>query len=219
MSEIVASSVSGLNSGNNKRKRRASFDEIDIENQRPPPKKIYSSSGEDVDSASDIENDVVELDLYAIGSSPQPVNLRQKNDGVRTIRTNSASRSVHNGNNNNDSNKNSLNNNDNQHKDSNFRSVNGPAVTLTPINNKEPIHVTEMTPQSHKKTESWTKCNKCHSNDSRICPLPLLSWADAKDVWRHMCDKDKRTSVDRHPKMLQKHQGLQPRMRAILLDW
>ncbi|XP_031623125.1 G1/S-specific cyclin-E-like isoform X2 [Contarinia nasturtii] len=189
-SEMVASTVSGSNnSGSNKRKRRASFDEIDIENQRPPPaKKVYSSSGEDLDSASDIENDAVELDLYAIASSPpQSVgNLRQKNDGgggsgtgdrnIRTIRnTNSTSHST-------------INNND--------ISINN--------NDKTPI----------------TKCTKCHSrNDLRICPLPLLSWADAKDVWRFMCDKDKKTSMDRSPKMLQKHQGLQPRMRAILLDW
>lgn len=220
MSEKVTSSVGGNNSGSSKRKRRASFDEIDIENQRPPPsKKVYSSSGEDLDSASDIENDAaVELDLYGIASSPQSAQLRQKIDGVCTIRTNStASRST---NNNIDSSKNSLNNNDNQHKDSNCRSVNGQMATLTPINNNESINVTEMTPQSLRKTESWTKCTKCHSrNDTRICPLPLLSWADAKDVWRFMCDKDKKTSVDRNPKMLHKHQGLQPRMRAILLDW
>lgn len=227
MSEIVASSVSGNNSGTtaNKRKRRSSFDEIDIENQRPPLKKIYSSSGEDLDSASDIENDAAELDLYAIGSSPQTVNVRQRIDVTRTIRTNnSASRSTQNNSNNtannNDSNKNSINNNDNQHKDSNSRSGNGQNATLTPLNNVEPIHVTEMTPQNLKKTEPWTKCAKCHSrNEQRACPLPLLSWADAKDVWRHMCDKDKKTAIDRNPKMLNKHQGLQPRMRAILLDW
>lgn len=221
MSEIVASSVSGNNSGSNKRKRRSSFDEIDIENQRPPTKKIYSSSGEDLDSASDIENDAVELDLYAIGSSPQTSSLKPKVDGVRSIRgNNSASRSTQNPNNNNDSNKNSLNNNDNQHKDSNSRSVSGQTATLTPINNKEPVHVTEMTPQNLKKTEPWTKCTKCNGRtETRLCPLPLFSWADAKDVWRHMCDKDRKTAVDRSPKMLTKHQGLQPRMRAILLDW
>lgn len=223
MSEIIASSVSGNSNGSNKRKRRSSFDEIDIENQRPPTKKIYSSSGEDLDSASDIENDGVELDLYAIGSSPQQsVTIRQKID-VRTVCTNSASRSTHSTNNINDSNKNSLNNNNsNQHKDSNCRSMNGQtAATLTPINNKEPIQQNEMTPQSLKKTEPWTKCVRCHSrNDSpRVCPLPLLSWADANEVWSFMCDKDKTTMVERSPKMLHKHQEIKPRMRAILLDW
>lgn len=222
MSEIVTSSVSGNNSGTNKRKRRSSFDEIDIENQRPPTKKIYSSSGEDFDSASDIENETVavELDLYTIGASPQTVNLRQRIDSVRSIRNNSASRSTQSTNNNNDSNKNSLNNNDNQHKDSNCRSINGQNATLTSINNIEPAHAAEMTPQNLKKTEPWTKCEKCSSiNDARTCPLPLFSWADAKDVWRNMCEKDKKTAIDRSPKMLNKHQGLQPRMRAILLDW
>lgn len=219
MSELVATSVSGNNSGSSKRKRRASFDEIDIENQRPPPaKKVYSSSGEDLDSASDIENDVVELDLYALGSSPQSANIRQRIDIVRPISTNSASRSTNN--NNNDNSKNSLNNNDNQHKDSNSKNVSSQAATLTPLIKEASINAIEMTPQSLKKTEPWTKCTKCNSrSDVRLCPLPLLSWADAKDVWRYMCEKDKKSLVDRNPKMLNKHQGLQPRMRAILLDW
>lgn len=233
MSEIVASTVNGTNTGSNKRKRRSSFDEVDIENKRPPQKKFYSSSGEDLDSASDIENDGVELDSYSMGPSPPALNARQRIDGIRSIRTHAtitASRSTQNpsnnssshNNNNIDSNKNSVNNNDNQHKDSNCRNVNGQTVTLTPINHIEAAHVTEMTPQSLKKTsEPWTKCTKCFSrtDTTRVCPLPLLSWADAKDVWRHMCDKDRKTSIDRTPKMLAKHQGLQPRMRAILLDW
>lgn len=269
MSEIIASSVNGPNSttatATNKRKRRPSFDEIDIENQRPPSKKIYSSSGEDLDSGSDIENDGIDLDLYTIGSSP-PIqhNARQRIDTqMRSIRNSAGTTTttaavaatatvsvavavaatsnsiVSNNNNNNhsDSNKNSFNNNND--RDSNCRNGNGngniggngqsatttTTTTLTPINhnNNEAIHVTEMTPQSLKKSssESWIKCTKCFSKTdaARICPLPLLSWADAKDVWHHMCEKDKKTAIDRSPKMLTKHQGLQPRMRAILLDW
>lgn len=250
MSEMVASSGSAHTSGLNKRKRRSSHDEIDIENQRPPVKKLCSPSADELDSASDIENGSVEFDvLYSLGSSPKSVNLLQKIDGVNSIRNNSASRSksttnTNGTNNNNNSNKNikqsnvnnnnnsNNNNNDNQHKDSNGTNqnnnnnnniINGQAATLTPINNNNgTIHVTEMTPQSLRKTDPWmnNKCVKCSSTvESRNCPLPILSWANAKDVWRFMCDKDKKSSLDRHSKMLHKHQGLQPRMRAILLDW
>lgn len=261
MSEMIASSVNGPNTTatTNKRKRRPSFDEIDIENQRPPSKKIYSSSGEDLDSGSDIENDAGDLDLYTIGSSPPLLhNVRQRIDTIRPVRVSNATvapteaaatatappvtarsatsnpivaNSNNNNNNHSDSNKNSFNNsNDRDTKD--YRNGNsignstGQSATLTPINNNnEAIHVTEMTPQSLKKTSEhlWIKCTKCFTKGdvaaTRMCPLPLLSWADAKDVWHHMCEKDKQTAIDRSPKMLTKHQGLQPRMRAILLDW
>uniref|UniRef100_A0A1A9ZTH2 Uncharacterized protein n=1 Tax=Glossina pallidipes TaxID=7398 RepID=A0A1A9ZTH2_GLOPL len=53
----------------------------------------------------------------------------------------------------------------------------------------------------------------------RQCPLPALSWANAQDVWRRMCRKDEQASCLRDPVMLENHPGLQPRMRAILLDW
>lgn len=53
----------------------------------------------------------------------------------------------------------------------------------------------------------------------RLCPLPALSWAEAKDVWKFMCRKDEKASLERDSSMLSNHPGLQPRMRAILLDW
>lgn len=53
----------------------------------------------------------------------------------------------------------------------------------------------------------------------RVCPLPLFSWADSSDVWKNMCRKDERASLDRDASMFGNHSGLQPRMRAILLDW
>lgn len=108
------------------------------------------------------------------------------------------------------------NNNNSEHKD-----CNGQNVTLTPNSNGgAAIHATELTPQSIRKTDAWNRCTKCCPRlESRTCPLPALSWANAKDVWHYMCEKDKKTSVERRPKMLNKHQGLQPRMRAILLDW
>lgn len=53
----------------------------------------------------------------------------------------------------------------------------------------------------------------------RQCPLPALSWANATDVWQLMCKKDEKAALLRNAHMLDNHPGLQPRMRAILLDW
>lgn len=53
----------------------------------------------------------------------------------------------------------------------------------------------------------------------RQCPLPALAWANAADVWRLMCQRDEQDSRLRSISMLEQHPGLQPRMRAILLDW
>lgn len=222
MSDMVAANISGnssISNGTNttninKRKRRSSVDEI--ENQRPAPKKVYVPSATDeFDSSSDIENGSIDSDAYP--GSPQSTHLRQKIDG--SIRSTVSTNTNHN---NNNSDKNNLNSN--QMVKETIITVNGQIATLTPINhNIGGIHVTELTPQNSKKTEPCIKCPKCQpkneSHGRRICPLPLLSWADADRVWRHMCDKDKRSSLERSPKMLQKHQGLQPRMRAILLDW
>lgn len=56
-------------------------------------------------------------------------------------------------------------------------------------------------------------------SELRLCPLPALSWAESRDVWNLMCRKDEKASLERNPEMLSYHPGLQPRMRAILLDW
>lgn len=53
----------------------------------------------------------------------------------------------------------------------------------------------------------------------RQCPLPALSWANAAEVWKRMCQRDEQDSHLRSSSMLEHHPGLQPRMRAILLDW
>ncbi|XP_017860331.1 PREDICTED: G1/S-specific cyclin-E isoform X2 [Drosophila arizonae] len=54
---------------------------------------------------------------------------------------------------------------------------------------------------------------------TRQCPLPALSWANASEVWKRMCQRDEQDSHLRSSSMLEHHPGLQPRMRAILLDW
>ncbi|XP_058484578.1 G1/S-specific cyclin-E1 isoform X2 [Solea solea] len=48
-------------------------------------------------------------------------------------------------------------------------------------------------------------------------PLPALCWASKDVVWSNMLAKDKTYTRDVH--VMDKHPHLQPKMRAILLDW
>ncbi|XP_015597645.1 G1/S-specific cyclin-E1 [Cephus cinctus] len=57
------------------------------------------------------------------------------------------------------------------------------------------------------------------SESNRPSPLPTLPWADGSQVWALMCLGDQKTLTQRDPQMFQRHPTLQPRMRAILLDW
>ena len=50
-----------------------------------------------------------------------------------------------------------------------------------------------------------------------VSPLPELGWADPKEMWSVMLAKDRLYTKD--PLLLRRHPQLQPRMRAILLDW
>uniref|UniRef100_A0A8C5USD3 G1/S-specific cyclin-E1 n=1 Tax=Microcebus murinus TaxID=30608 RepID=A0A8C5USD3_MICMU len=68
----------------------------------------------------------------------------------------------------------------------------------------EPVY-----PNSACKPQSFTP--------SRASPLPILNWANREEVWRIMLNKEKTYLRDQH--FLQRHPLLQPRMRAILLDW
>ncbi|XP_055599103.1 G1/S-specific cyclin-E [Uranotaenia lowii] len=62
-------------------------------------------------------------------------------------------------------------------------------------------------------------CCVTPSSELRSCPLPTLLWAESTEVWKLMCRKDEKASLEREPSMFDQHPGLQPRMRAILLDW
>ncbi|KAJ8291033.1 hypothetical protein GJAV_G00020650 [Gymnothorax javanicus] len=48
-------------------------------------------------------------------------------------------------------------------------------------------------------------------------PLPCLSWADSEDVWIKMLNKELKYIHDKS--FMERHPRLQPKMRAILLDW
>ena len=49
------------------------------------------------------------------------------------------------------------------------------------------------------------------------CPLPELKWAEAIEVWEGLTQKEQ--MYKRNANVLSRHPALQPRMRAILLDW
>nr|XP_016945737.2 G1/S-specific cyclin-E [Drosophila suzukii]XP_016945738.2 G1/S-specific cyclin-E [Drosophila suzukii]XP_016945739.2 G1/S-specific cyclin-E [Drosophila suzukii]XP_036674877.1 G1/S-specific cyclin-E [Drosophila suzukii] len=68
-------------------------------------------------------------------------------------------------------------------------------------------------------TAAFSCMSPAVENGLRMCPLPALAWANAADVWRLMCHRDEQDSRLRSISMLEQHPGLQPRMRAILLDW
>lgn len=57
------------------------------------------------------------------------------------------------------------------------------------------------------------------SSSSKSTPLPSFPWADGSKVWSVLCLGDQKTLTQRDPLMFQRHPSLQPRMRAILLDW
>ncbi|KAG6454926.1 G1/S-specific cyclin-E isoform X2 [Manduca sexta] len=89
-----------------------------------------------------------------------------------------------------------------------------PNCVLSPLEN---VARGESTPHSNKRPS--TSKPLCPTPPKRKCPLPGLSWADPKDVWNSMCDCDARSSMKKNPNMFDNHPNLQPRMRAILLDW
>lgn len=69
------------------------------------------------------------------------------------------------------------------------------------------------------KVDDAVPCYVTPTSEQRLCPLPLLPWANREAVWTNMIRKDERASLDRDVNMFDSHPGLQPRMRAILLDW
>lgn len=78
---------------------------------------------------------------------------------------------------------------------------------------------TNMICYKTKVDEDAVPCYVTPTSEQRLCPLPLLPWANREAVWTNMVNKDALASLDREVNMFDNHPGLQPRMRAILLDW
>ncbi|XP_077542831.1 cyclin E [Haemaphysalis longicornis] len=73
------------------------------------------------------------------------------------------------------------------------------------------------TPKSYSQFRGIHSLPTPEPRTNRNSPLPQFSWADQENVWGLMVRKDliyvhSETVLERHP-------ALQPRMRAILLDW
>ncbi|XP_018613648.1 G1/S-specific cyclin-E1 isoform X2 [Scleropages formosus] len=56
-----------------------------------------------------------------------------------------------------------------------------------------------------------------HCTPTRSSPLPVLCWANRDHVWNNLLQKDQSYIRDR--RFMERHPNLQPKMRAILLDW
>ncbi|XP_068597932.1 G1/S-specific cyclin-E1 [Brachionichthys hirsutus] len=59
--------------------------------------------------------------------------------------------------------------------------------------------------------------NHIFTTPVHCAPLPALGWASKDVVWNNMLEKDK--TYTRDTRMLENHPHLQPKMRALLLDW
>lgn len=57
------------------------------------------------------------------------------------------------------------------------------------------------------------------SLNERPCTLPGIPWGKCSAFWKIICDKDSATLTYRNPDYLECHENLEPRMRAIILDW
>lgn len=68
----------------------------------------------------------------------------------------------------------------------------------------------DSTPHGQKKYSEYGNTVSCcitPSSELRLCPLPALSWAESKDVWKFMCRKDEKASLERDSSMLVNHPG------------
>lgn len=99
--------------------------------------------------------------------------------------------------------------------------------TVHPIENSCTSHqVSPLKEQQEPATWSDLRSATCfltpsssNSVSNRPSPLPSFSWAEGSEVWSLMCLGDQKTITQRNSQMFQRHPTLQPRMRAILLDW
>jgi len=90
----------------------------------------------------------------------------------------------------------------------------------------EPLSVSSLGEQSPCLLTPGTSSVQTFSNYQydelkldRFNPLPPLSFADLPTLWQLMCDKDEDSLKLRDPDVFAQHPNLQPRMRAVLLDW
>ncbi|KAB0800946.1 hypothetical protein PPYR_05300 [Photinus pyralis] len=84
----------------------------------------------------------------------------------------------------------------------------------TPHSEKHSIYPTgRKRSRMSESGDSWTP------SEIRATPLPLLRWADSKDVWQMMVYREEATKHNRICRLFEDPTNFLPRMRAILIDW
>ncbi|KAF7282087.1 cyclin E [Rhynchophorus ferrugineus] len=98
------------------------------------------------------------------------------------------------------------------------------AESIPCTNEKE--HKTPHSRKEGKSTRSRTskRKNSCKQDfgsprKTRKVPLPLMNWADSKEVWMFMVYKEEAALNLRNSDLFEDFSNFMPRMRAILLDW
>ncbi|KAH0548430.1 G1/S-specific cyclin-E1 [Cotesia glomerata] len=90
---------------------------------------------------------------------------------------------------------------------------------------KTPQHqISQETERREPSTWSELRTSTCFMTPSTSTagkhnPLPTFPWADGTQVWSMLCLGDQKALTQRDPQMFERHPTLEPRMRAILLDW
>ncbi|KAL1489143.1 hypothetical protein ABEB36_014085 [Hypothenemus hampei] len=69
------------------------------------------------------------------------------------------------------------------------------------------------------KRKNSSKQDFASPRKNRCVPLPLMNWADSKEVWMYMVYKEEASLNLRNPRLFEDFTNFMPRMRAILLDW
>lgn len=83
-------------------------------------------------------------------------------------------------------------------------------------------HFAEVTEDFGQLTPASIKTNTPSSaakKQEKKQPLPQLRWANSEELWALMIAKDEESVTTRNPDLFEQHPSLQPRMRAVLLDW
>eukprot|EP00092_Neocalanus_flemingeri_P036345 GFUD01039568.1.p1 GENE.GFUD01039568.1~~GFUD01039568.1.p1 ORF type:complete len:524 (+),score=128.08 GFUD01039568.1:219-1790(+) len=98
-------------------------------------------------------------------------------------------------------------------------------ASLSPNSQKENRRKQTLSWKKPRMRDSWSQFRSfisepVHKAERGIAPLPELSWASKQEMWDLMVKKESGMYM-RHTAegMLSRHPALQPRMRAILLDW
>ncbi|XP_060522835.1 G1/S-specific cyclin-E2 [Cylas formicarius] len=73
--------------------------------------------------------------------------------------------------------------------------------------------------RTSKRKSSTRQSDFASPQKTRRAPLPLMNWADSKEVWMYMVYKEEASLNLRNPRLFEDFTNFMPRMRAILLDW